>query len=240
MSLIVKPLSTKKSNLPQSDYMNKGIINKFPSMLLNVGRSGSGKSTVINYMMTTDKFLLNFFDKVYLFSPTAKLDDLAKHLKLKDEFLITNPTEERLEKILSKQESMIKSQGIEKVGKSSKVLIIFDDIVSNQNFLKSSSMIKLATMGRHFLISSIINTQSYTKIPRAIRLQANALILFPSSQNEVKLLAEDITPPHTSKKVFMELIQYATQGKHDFLFVNNFDPVETRFRKGFEEYLAPD
>ena len=239
MSLIVKPLSTKKSSLPQSDYMNKGIINKFPSMLLNVGRSGSGKSTVINYMMTTDKFLLNFFDKVYLFSPTAKLDDLAKHLKLKDEFLITNPTEERLEKILSKQESMIKSQGIEKVGKSSKVLIIFDDIVSNQNFLKSSSMIKLATMGRHFLISSIINTQSYTKIPRAIRFQANALILFPSSQNEVKLLAEDITPPHTSKKVFMELIQYATQGKHDFLFVNNFDPVETRFRKGFEEYLAP-
>ena len=198
--LVVKPLSTKKSSLPQSDYMNKGIINKFPSMLLNVGRSGSGKSTVINYMMTTDKFLLNFFDKVYLFSPTAKLDDLAKHLKLKDEFLITNPTEERLEKILSKQESMIKSQGIEKVGKSSKVLIIFDDIVSNQNFLKSSSMIKLATMGRHFLISSIINTQSYTKIPRAIRLQANALILFPSSQNEVKLLAEDITPPHTSKK----------------------------------------
>ena len=239
MSLIVKPLSTKKSSLPQSDYMNKGIINKFPSMLLNVGRSGSGKSTVINYMMTTDKFLLNFFDKVYLFSPTAKLDDLAKHLKLKDEFLITNPSEERLEKILSKQESMIKSQGIEKVGKSSKVLIIFDDIVSNQNFLKSSAMIKLATMGRHFLISSIINTQSYTKIPRAIRLQANALILFPSSQNEVKLLAEDITPPHTSKKVFMELIQYATQGKHDFLFVNNFDPVETRFRKGFEEYLAP-
>ena len=109
MSLIVKPLSTKKSSLPQSDYMNKGIINKFPSMLLNVGRSGSGKSTVINYMMTTDKFLLNFFDKVYLFSPTAKLDDLAKHLKLKDEFLITNQTEERLEKILSKQESMIKS-----------------------------------------------------------------------------------------------------------------------------------
>ena len=95
MSLIVRPLSTKKSSLPQTPYMERGIINKFPSMLLNVGRSGSGKSTVINYMMTTDKFLLNFFDKVYLFSPTAKLDDLAKHLKLKDEFLIVDPTEDK-------------------------------------------------------------------------------------------------------------------------------------------------
>ena len=39
--LIVKPLSTKKTELPQSKYMKQGVINKFPSMLLNVGRSGS-------------------------------------------------------------------------------------------------------------------------------------------------------------------------------------------------------
>jgi hypothetical protein len=62
-TLIVKPLPTKKSNLPQSEYMKNGIINKFPSMLLNVGRSGSGKSTVVNYMMTQPKFLLNFLIK---------------------------------------------------------------------------------------------------------------------------------------------------------------------------------
>ena len=239
MDLIVKPLPTKKSQLPQSKYMKNGIINKFPSMLLNVGRSGSGKSTVVDYMMTTDNFLLDFFDKVFLFSPTAKLDDLAKHLNLKDEFLITDPTEEKLDAILKKQESLIQKHGIEIVGKKSKVLIIFDDIVSNQNFLKSTVMIKLATMGRHFLISSIINTQSYTKIPRAIRLQANAIILFPSSNNEVKLLAEDLTPPHCKAKNFMKLIEYATSGKHDFLFVNNFEPVKTRFRKGFKQYLNP-
>jgi hypothetical protein len=237
--LDVTPLPTKKTNLPQTEFMKSGVINKFPSLLLNVGRSGSGKSTVVNYMMTTEKFLEGFFDKIYLFSPTAKLDDLALHLKLKDESLITKPTEAKLDEILSKQERLIKSHGIEQVGKSSKVLIIFDDIISNQQFLKSSAMLRLATMGRHYLISSIINTQSYTKVPRAIRLQANALILFPSSNNEVKLLVEDATPPHCSKKNFMKLVEYATQGKHDFLFVNNFEPVEKRFRKGFKQYLSP-
>ena len=100
-------------------------------------------------------------------------------------------------------------------------------------------MIRLACMGRHYLVSSIINTQSYTKIPRAIRLQANALILFPSSNNEVKLLVDDVTPPHCEKRQFMKLVEYATSGKHSFLFINNFEPVETRFRKGFEEYLNP-
>jgi hypothetical protein len=237
--LIVKPLKTKKSSLPQSEYMRQGIINKFPSMLLNIGRSGSGKSTVVNYLMTTNKFLKNFFDEVFLFSPTAKLDDLSKHLKLKDKYLITNPTEEKLEEILNKQERLIKKDGIESVGKNNKVLIIFDDIVSDPQFLKSNAMIRLATMGRHFLVSSIINTQSYTKIPRAIRLQANALILFPSSNNEVKLLIDDTCPPHTSKRSYARLIEYATAGKHDFLFINNFDPVETRFRKAFSEYLTP-
>jgi hypothetical protein len=238
-NLIVKPLPTKKTDLPQSNYMKRGIINKFPSMLLNIGRSGSGKSTVVNYMMTNKDFLKGFYDKVYLFSPTAKLDDLAKHLKLKDEFLITKPTEVKLMEIINKQESLIKKHGIDAVGRKSKVLIIFDDIVSDPKFLKSNAMVKLATMGRHFLISSIINTQSYTKVPRVIRLQANALILFPSSNNEVDLLAFDTCPPHCIKKDFMKLIEYATSGKHDFMFINNFEPTETRFRKGFSEYLTP-
>jgi hypothetical protein len=208
-------------------------------MLLNVGRSGSGKSTVVNYMLTNKNYLKGFFDHVYLFSPTAELDDLAKHLKLKKEYMITKPSEEKLNEILDKQDKLIKSEGIEKVGKKSKILIIFDDIISDPRFLKSDAMIKLATMGRHFLISSIINTQSYTKVPRAIRLQANALILFPSSNNEVKLLVDDACPPHCSKKTFNKLVEYATSGKHDFLFINNFEPVETRFGKGFEEYLNP-
>ena len=208
-------------------------------MCLCIGRSGSGKSTVVNFMMTNTNFMKGFFDKVYLFSPTAEIDDLVKHLKLKKESLITDPTEDKLEKIIADQARLVKSMGIEKVAQVSKVLVIFDDIVSNVKFLKSPAMLKLATMGRHYLISSIINTQSYTKIPRGIRLQANSLILFPSSNNEVKLLVDDITPPHCSKKTFLKLVEYATKSKHDFLYVNNFEPTETRFRRCFQEYLNP-
>jgi hypothetical protein len=236
--LEVRPSKTEKSNLPQTKFMKEGIINKFPSMLLNVGRSGSGKSTVIAYLMRNPNFIGNFYDKVYLFSPTADVDDLTKILKIPKKNRFTKPREEDLDKILDDQNKLIEEKGIKHTAKKSKVLIIFDDIVSHAKFLRSDAMIKLATMGRHYLVSSIINTQSYTKIPRAIRLQANSLILFPSNQNEVELVAEDITPPHHRKKDFLKLIDVATEGKHNFLFVNLFEEPEKRFRKNFSTYLT--
>lgn len=238
--LIVKPGKTAKSDLPQSPYMKNEIINKFPSMLLNVGRSGSGKSTVIEYMLDQPNFLKGFYDKIFMFSPTAEIDDLTKLLKIPKKRMFTDPKESDLMEILDDQDKLIKRHGIEAVGKQSKVLILFDDIVANKKFLESMAFLRLATMGRHSLVSSIINTQSYTKIPRALRLQANALILFPSNLNEVKVVSEDITPPHHSRRDFLKLIEAATNDKHDFLFVNNFSPVATRFRRGFSAYLSLD
>lgn len=237
--LIVKAPKTNKKNLPQSPYMKRGIINKFPSMLLVVGRSGSGKSSVISYMANNTNFIKGFYNHVYLFSPTAEIDDISKSLKIPKKNLIKNNFEEALLKILNTQERNIKNMGISRTGISNKVLVVLDDIISDPKFLKSDPMVKLATMGRHFLISSVINTQSYTKVPRVIRLQANGVIVFPSSNNELKLLADDTAPPNCTKKDFLKLIDYATSGKHDFLYINNFDPVETRFRKGFSQYLNP-
>ncbi len=238
--LKVVPGKTAKSNLPQTAFMANGIINKYPSMLLNVGRSGSGKSTVIEFMLSHPKYLKGFFHKIFMFSPTAEVDDLVKLLKIPDKRIFTKPDPSDLDKIISDQQELIKRHGIDRVGKGSRVLILFDDIIANKKFLDSEAMLKLATFGRHSLVSSIINTQSYTKVPRALRLQANALILFPSNLNEVRIVAEDITPPHHSRKDFMKLIEVATKSKHDFLFANFFDPVETRFRRGFETYLTID
>jgi hypothetical protein len=235
--LEVKPSKTAKTDLPQTQFMKEGIIAKFPSMLLNVGRSGSGKSTVVCYLFRNANFIGKFFDDVYLFSNTASVDDLTKILKIPKKNQFDRPKEEDLANIIEKQKKLIETKGIKEVAKKNKVLIIFDDILSSVKFLKSDAMLKLATMGRHYLISSIICTQSYTKIPRAIRLQANSMILFPSNMNEVNRVCEDIAPPNCKKRDFLRLIQHATEGKHDFLYCNYFEPAERRFRKGFGTIL---
>lgn len=239
-AIIVRKIPTKKANLPQTQFMSENVINRYPSMLLIVGRSGSGKSTVCTYICTSPEFYGGkFFHKIYLFSPTGNKDDLVEHLKLPRDHIITNPTDEKLNELLDAQDELINRKGIEWTGRNSRVLFIFDDIISHQKFLKGDAMLRLAAMGRHSLASSIILAQSYTRVPRAVRLQANGIILFPSSNTEIKLLCDDYCPPHMNKRDFEGLIEYATKEEHSFLYINQMcpDPRE-KFRKKFDTILA--
>jgi hypothetical protein len=40
-----------------------------------------------------------------------------------------------------------------------------------------------------------------------------------------------------TKKEFMQLVEYATNGKHDFLFVNRRSETGKRLRKGFDKII---
>jgi energy-coupling factor transporter ATP-binding protein EcfA2 len=240
--IIVKKIKTAKSNLPQTQFMEAEVINKFPSLTLIVGKSGSGKSNVLVHMLTKPQFMGEFFDEIFLFSPTAKSDDLVEHLKLADENIIDKldyTAVETLSNIIDKQDKKIKDRGIKSVAKDSKVLIICDDCISEKVFIKSDILSRLVTAGRHSLISTIILSQSYTKVPRVIRLQSQGLILFPSSNDELDLLNQDICPANTSKKEFLGLIKYATREPYSFIFVNHHvkNPAD-KFRMNFDKIIS--
>ena len=237
----ITPLKTKKSDLPQSPFMEADIINHFPSLTICIGKSGSGKSNFIANMLTKKEFMKDFFDEIYLFSPTAKSDDIVEHLKLKDENIIEKLDESaiiKLNKIVDDNTDKIKKEGIKNVSLKSKILIICDDCISEKVFIKSNILSKLATAGRHSLISTIICSQSYTRVPRVIRLQSQGLIVFPSSNDELDLLCEDLCPAGMNKKNFLELIKFATSERYCFLFVNHHckNPKE-KFRKNFDEII---
>lgn len=234
MSWDIIKYETKKNALPKSSGMEAGVIPNFPNMQLYVGKSGSGKSNLLCNMVMEKSLMGDFFDEVYLISPTANTDDLVDHLKLKPENIWSdlNQAVIDLETLLDNQEFEIEQNGIEATAKNNKVLVICDDCIGNKAFVKSDILTKLAIHGRHNLISSIICTQSYTKVPRVIRLQAQGLALFPSSQDEVKLLCEDYCPAGNSKKQFNKIIAFATDELYSFLYIQNHckNPKE-RFRK---------
>lgn len=237
----ITKLETKKSNLPQTMYMNLEIINKFPSLTLCVGKSGSGKSNVVANMLTKKEFMKGFFDQIYLFSPTANSDDLVEHLKLKKENIIEKLDQSaivKLNKIVDDNTQKIKSNGIASVARNSKILIICDDCISEKVFIKSDILTRLATAGRHALISTIICAQSYTKVPRVIRLQSQGIIIFPSSNDEIELLGQDLCPAGMKKLDFINLIKYATDEPYSFLFVNHHvKNQKDKFRKNFNEII---
>ena len=79
--------------------------------------------------------------------------------------------------------------------------------------------------------------QSYNKLPRSLRLNANAIMVFPSLESEITVLKDEITPPGISKKDFGKVIAYATEGRYDFLYINRHADPGKRIRKNLDEII---
>ena len=232
--LEIRPIDTNKSKIKKNTLMKKNIIPCHPASVIFNGSSGSGKSTLLLNLLTRKEFYKGYFHEIYLFSPTGSSDDLFSVLNLKKSniFLDLNPKD--LEKILEKQRKVIEARGIQK---AKRVLLIFEDCQSNYHFVKSKPFLKSFIANRHYGVSTFLCGQSWTKTPRACRLQAFGVFYFRASGSENEKLAEEFCPPGMSKRQFISMIEWATKEKHSFLFINNKVPHEQRYRKKLTEII---
>ena len=235
----INVVKTQKNKIKLKDSMKKGFITKYPSFNIIVGKSGSGKTNLLMSLLTKPELYGNFFDYILYLSPTGKLDDSLKCLKLPEDNLITEPDEydDLLENIFEAQDKIIKKVGIRKASKVSKICLIFDDIIGEREILKSKSLLRLASLGRHYLLHTFLLTQSWTKVPRALRIQSMGIYLFTSSMSEVELLSTEYCPPNMTKKQFINLVSDATKDRYNFLFINSFEPPDNRYRKNIDEVI---
>ena len=234
----IEKIETDKHSIPLRASMKEGLIPKFPFSIYLCGRSGSGKTNLMMNLMTRKEFYKNYFHYIIVYSPTANVgDDLYKHLKLPSENIKNDFTSQDLEQLIATRKEMIKDKGIEWVGKNSRVLIILDDVIADRNFLMSPTSLKMFCLLRHYLVSVIVMSQSYTKIPRALRLNVNATMIFPSTQSEIEVLLDEVTPSGIKKRSFEKMIDYATDGQYDFLYINNHAKPGERIRKNLDEII---
>lgn len=233
----IKKVPTNKQNIKQPKGVHNNIIPSLPASFLIIGKSGSGKSTILYNLLTNKNLLGDYFNYIFVFSP-VKTDDILLKLKLPKENYISSFDEKFVEHIIRKIENKIKCKGgLGRCANETKVLFIFDDILSEQKFLKSTTMKKIASANRHYNISWIINSQYYKAIPPIVRTNASAIILFPSSMSELEKVAEENTEPNQTKKEFIEIAQRATNKPYSFLYINKRAGVGSRLRSGFEEVL---
>lgn len=215
------------------------IMPRYPWSSCISGRSGSGKTQLLLNMLTRDDLLGNYFHKILVFSPTAgELDDTYDALKLPKENFIKKFDSSILEKILNNRKAQIKKDGVAKVGKTDRVLLIFDDCIAEKKFLESKENLMMFTLLRHYLCSVCILSQSFKKIPRSIRINANFTCIFPSLESEINVMLEEITPAGITKKEFREIINYCTEGRFDFMTINNHAEPKERIRKNLSEIIS--
>jgi hypothetical protein len=232
--LKIKPIPTKKKDIPLRPLMEKKIIPKHPFRLILNGTSGSGKSTVLLNLMTKPQFYKDYFDDIYLIAPTAEIDDSFEMLKIKEDHMITNGDISKVEAILENQKENIKKKGI---AKAPKTLLIFEDSQSTPKLLRSKEFLRIFIAGRHYGISTILTSQSFTKTPRGARLQATDVIYFPSSMSENMIMVEEFSPPNFTKKDMLDLINFATVEPYSFLYINMTAPIKERYRKNLDQIL---
>jgi len=233
----INSVKTDKSHVPQPEAVKKDILPKLPASYLVIGRSGSGKSTVLYNLLTSPELLGGYFNFIFVFSD-VKADDILTKLELPKENYIQDFDDDTIDGILKKLEQKIENDGLEKCAPEYKVAFIFDDILNRQKFLKGNSMRKLASANRHFLVSWFVLSQYYKAIPPVIRTNASAIIYFPASLAENERLSDEQCLPGMSKKDFIELIDYATSEPYSFMFINNkAKKASEKIRKGFDKVI---
>lgn len=224
----IKVKKTNKDSLEQPESVENDIFPKLPMGCLIVGRSGSGKTQAMVNILTNDNLLGDVFDITYLFTDAKPDKELIKDLKLEKKYIINNFNEEDVKEIMDKAERTIDKNGFKE---SPKIMMVFDDILSNQKFLKSKTATKLATANRHFNISYIFCTQYFKKLMPVMRTNARYTIIFPSSMSEIEKIAEELTPARMSKKQFIQYLQYATKERYSFMSINadSSEPLRRMF-----------
>lgn len=247
-----------KQDEPEIDQpQGAGIIPKVPFRWILSGPSKSGKTNLARWAL--DKFYSksknkSYFDEIHLFSPTANIDYTWSKLPgLENKNRHTKPTKQMILKELQKAKKGILGTTSDSVPplsekqlhsrkqKAKKILFIFDDAIAESKLINSDEFLTVFIEGRHFMISSMIMTQAYKKVPRSARIQATHLSMFPSMTSEIERVGDDFGPKELSKKEFLQMVTEATEPDEacpfPFLHVDRFAPIEKRFRRNLTETI---
>jgi hypothetical protein len=203
---------------------------------LMVGRTGCGKSNLLQHILTSPMLLKDAFSTkdIFLYSACKPDSNLIKNLKLKKSNVFSEWNEEDVKKHLDKIEKVVEQKTFEKAPNT---LFIFDDVLQKRKFLRSGTMSNIASAHRHYKLSFFILAQFFRAIHPAIRSNASVIIYFSNNDMESNKLAEEYTPPHMKKKRFLQLLHHATKDKYSFLMINTRAPYDEQLRKKFNTII---
>ena len=233
--LVVKPINNNSKDLIKNpELSNLNVIPKLLTSSLIVGRSGSGKSILMNYMINHKDMFKGWFDLIVLISPTCTTDDVQIAFGADECIDDLDMADEFLNNLMELQKKNIEEYSAEH---ASKICIVFDDIIGH-TFLNSNSFTACFTKCRHYNFTVFCLSQQYKSIPKKCRLQTNGLFFFKSSDTETQSVVDDFNPPNCSRKKFLNVIQQANGDDHGFLYINMKSPFSTRYRKNFDEIIS--
>ena len=205
-----------------NDSFIKGVEPPLPQMynffMVCCGAPGSGKTTFFLNLINkkSKQTFYKKFNKVFIFSNS--LHTITQKIKLPDDRMF-NGIEDLPDVV-----EQLKSE-------DDKALIILDDVISD--IKNNEFFMKLLYNRRHIGggVSIVILTQTWNKLPLALRKVASHLVYFNSSnKKELQSIYEDFIA--LDEKTYKAVCDYVFDKKHNFLFL---DTVNKIFYKNFNQ-----
>lgn len=228
--LKVEPVIKVKDDYAPPPHEN---LLELPFSMLFIAPKGSGKTTTIHKLLVWYK---NYFDQIFIFSPTIDIDykwnQLIDKLKIPPENCISKITTRKVNGIMNS----IKDYNNGRKNKDKiKALMIFDDCAESMRTYgkKQHYLNKLAFNHRHYNISHIIVSQSFKKLEPGIRSNATGIVLYNTDNLAERMKIIEELAGNIGKRKFEKLWFDCVREKYGFLYINykhrlvykNFDTV---------------
>lgn len=194
---------------PLLKHLNKRFI------CASIGKAGSGKTTHIISLLTTEKKFKKVFHKIYVFMPSTSRASMKNNIfnELPEDQLYEGVDEENLNNLY---ETLL-----ENTEKDIKSLIIFDDV---QSYLKNPKveriLLHIIANSRHLRTSMFFALQNYNKVSLNTRKSFTDMFLFNVSKKELENIYEEHLD--LDKTEFQDLIKLYNKTKnendHTFLY----------------------
>ena len=226
---IIKSNIKFKINLYQNEGLPKLETDIFPPHFLMIlcGKPGSGKTTLLKFLLHSKKFFFKQYDYIFIISPS-----FSEYESL---FLPNENYCNSLNWVWIKS----KLEMCKKNNNYKNVLFIFDDIISDlYNSRFSKEIMDFIFNRRHLLkdngmISIVLSSQKYTRIPTEIRSCSNVIIMFKLNNICLKKVFEDLIFEDKDKYDNILTEVFGSNKQQNFLiyrlcnnmFYKNFDKI---------------
>jgi len=239
------PHILKAKDKTDSFVIDKGILPQVPFRGLLIGKSGSGKSSMLLNLICNDEFYEKDFkgENIYVFTGSPHDVKLMNMCSFK-EIPASNIYHGFQDHIVSEiYDDMVNDfqEAMHDGKKPEQKLFILDDLFFSNQFRqenqKDSMLLKLFQNARKYLGSVLCLAQKASSIATPIRENASFVITFSASNKQADLLEGDYNFLPSSKD-FHRVFKQATKDKHDFLFINMDAPVDRRYMDRDFKFLS--
>ena len=220
----IKPHTTTSYTYQQSRYKT---VPEIPFRSVLVAPSGGGKTTLIVSLILD--IYRGCFRRVYVFSPTALLDDAwqpvkdfcEEALQQEEPCLYDSYDEATLQKIIGKHHKITAMVKAQKKTRLYAALVIIDDYADSPTVVRGSkSLHELYVRGRHCGLSVVSSVQKYRVLAPIIRVNATDLWVFRlRSLAEQQAIVEENSAAY-GKDTTERILDKATEAPYSFLWLN--------------------